>query len=368
MLSSYPIRTTTMNWAKKWNTINQASQRVPLKVKRGIKIAVVSVLCLCIVSIFVLVMLPDSPIQSVVSDFLSWIKNEDGNGLPQYLACIIVVLLYMLTIVMAMPGTPINLASGFLFDMWPGALVALAGSAIGSAVAFILGRTLLRGWAESFAKKRRRFKDIDRAVASEGFKLVFLLRLSPAFPFSVFSYLLGVTNVSFWKYVLATNLGNAPFSIVYTYFGSIMRDLSDMWSDPTADASTAQQWIIAVVIIIITVVVMLLAIFITARAIKKASKEHDNDNEIAMAGDQDDEEHIPSADIIEDHELVEVPMLERHIDSDDEITKNATPTTTISTIATTNVISNSDDHNVITNSGLQPMPVIINIGHRHHQQ
>ena len=45
-----------------------------------------------------------------------------------------------------------------------------------------------------------RFAAIDRAIGAEGRKIVFLLRLSPAFPFSLLNYALGLTRVRFADY------------------------------------------------------------------------------------------------------------------------------------------------------------------------
>ena len=41
---------------------------------------------------------------------------------------------------------------------------------------------------------------IDRAIRSHGFKVVFLLRLSPIFPFAIINYTLGITRVRFIDY------------------------------------------------------------------------------------------------------------------------------------------------------------------------
>tara|TARA_R110002050_G_scaffold110739_4_gene223207 strand:- start:1652 stop:1801 length:150 start_codon:yes stop_codon:yes gene_type:complete len=41
------------------------------------------------------------------------------------------------------PGTPFNLAAGYLFGPWWGAPVALVGASVGGIAAFLLARTLV---------------------------------------------------------------------------------------------------------------------------------------------------------------------------------------------------------------------------------
>ncbi len=53
----------------------------------------------------------------------------------------------------------------------------------------------MRAPIERRLQSNPRIAAIDRAVGNEGRKIVFLLRLSPAFPFNLLNYALGLTNV-----------------------------------------------------------------------------------------------------------------------------------------------------------------------------
>jgi len=48
----------------------------------------------------------------------------------------------------------------------------------------------------------RRLRSLDLSVSQDGWKLVFLLRLSPIMPFSATSYLLGLSSVSLLHYTV----------------------------------------------------------------------------------------------------------------------------------------------------------------------
>ena len=70
----------------------------------------------------------------------------------------------------------------------------------------------------------KRFAAIDRAVGREGRKIVFLLRLSPVFPFNLLNYALGLTSVRLKDYVTAS-VGMIPGTVLYVYSGKIAGDV-----------------------------------------------------------------------------------------------------------------------------------------------
>lgn len=51
---------------------------------------------------------------------------------------------------------------------------------------------------------------IERAVAEEGWKVVLMLRLSPAFPFTAVNYATGLTCISFREFMVASAVGLIP--------------------------------------------------------------------------------------------------------------------------------------------------------------
>lgn len=54
------------------------------------------------------------------------------SSLPKALSSVIMVLLYSFALVLFCPGTPFNLAAGFMFGIWLGFLVALGGCILGT--------------------------------------------------------------------------------------------------------------------------------------------------------------------------------------------------------------------------------------------
>lgn len=152
------------------------------------------------------------------------------ENFPKPLSMLIVVTVYSTSQVVMFPGTPINIASGFLTGFWLGSLASVIGCQLGAMLCFILGRTLLRKWVENKTKTNEKFRMIDEAIASgkQARLIIFLVRLSPFFPFALCSFFFSVTKIKFVTYSVMTFLGLLPFTITYTYFGSLMKDISEI--------------------------------------------------------------------------------------------------------------------------------------------
>ncbi len=161
------------------------------------------------------------PLKQYLTDFLTWTKGL-GSWAPVF-----VVLFYVVASVFFLPGSVLTLGAGFLFGVPVGFLSAWIGAILGACAAFFVGRTLARDWIAAKVAGNSRFAAVDEAVGKEGFKIVFLLRLSPVFPFNFLNYALGLTKVSFKHYALASMIGMIPAGLMYVYFGSAARSLAD---------------------------------------------------------------------------------------------------------------------------------------------
>jgi uncharacterized membrane protein YdjX (TVP38/TMEM64 family) len=153
------------------------------------------------------------PLRDWLAPFRAWMQGLGIWGLVLLAAAFIPACLLML------PGALITLGAGAAFDFVPAVVAISLGSTTGAACAFVVGRTLARPWVESKVQGNPRFP-VDRAIGEQGFKIVFLLRLSPIFPFNVLNYALALTRVSFRDYVLASWIGMLPGTILYVYLGS----------------------------------------------------------------------------------------------------------------------------------------------------
>ena len=154
-----------------------------------------------------------------VPRFAAWV---DGLGVwgPA-----VFVVAYAAGVVALVPGSVLTLAAGAIFGLAEGTVYVFVAATLGAALAFLVARHLARSRVERRLMGNEKFAAIDRAVGGEGRKIVFLLRLSPVFPFSFLNYALGLTRVGFADYNLAS-VGMIPGTLLYVYYGKLAGDVA----------------------------------------------------------------------------------------------------------------------------------------------
>ena len=170
--------------------------------------------------------------QAWLAAALEWIH---GTGVW---APIVFVLLYVTACVLLLPGSVLTLGGGAVFGVARGVPIVWLSAIAGATAAFLVGRYLARQWVERRVAANPKFQAVDAAVAREGWKIVFLMRLSPVIPFNLLNYAFGATRVSLRDYVLASALGMLPGTVTYTYLGSVAGEIAA----GSARARTPAEW------------------------------------------------------------------------------------------------------------------------------
>ncbi len=166
------------------------------------------------------------------------------------------ILAYVVSTVALLPGSILTLAAGFVYGPVWGLAIASPASVAGATCAFLLGRTLLRNWAEEKVGGSARAQAIDAAIEREGFKLVLLLRLSPLFPFNLLNYALSLTRVRTGTYVLASFLGMLPGTAMYVYLGSLAPAAAELSSASRGGGATRTTLYVVGLLATVAVVVI----------------------------------------------------------------------------------------------------------------
>ena len=192
---------------------------------------------------------------------LQWINSLGSLG------GIVFIGIYIIATLAFLPAAILTLGAGVIFGVIWGSLYVFVGATLGAIAAFLVGRYLARGWVKEKISSYKKFTNIDQAVSKEGLKIVFLIRLSPLFPFNLLNYALGVTSVSLKDYFLAS-VGMIPGTIMYVYLGHLAGDLALIGNKSQPD-NMILHWVIQIIGLIATIAV---TVYVTKIA-KKALKE-----------------------------------------------------------------------------------------------
>ena len=170
-------------------------------------------------------------------------------------------LIYIVATVIFVPGTLLTLVAGAVFGLAIGFITVSISSTIGASLAFLIARYFARDKVASMAENNRHFDAIDAAIEEGGWKVVGLLRLSPAIPFNVQNYLYGLTKVKFWEYVLTSWIAMMPGTFMYVYLGTVSG--AALGGD---QEKSPGQWVLLVVGLLATVAV---TVYVTKLAKRK---------------------------------------------------------------------------------------------------
>jgi uncharacterized membrane protein YdjX (TVP38/TMEM64 family) len=203
-------------------------------------------------------------LRASLADLARWVQDHRSVG------ALVLAALYIPAAVLFVPGSLITLVAGFALGLWVGVLAMSIGSTLGACAAFWAGRTIARGWVEKRITGNPRFQALDEGVAREGFKIVLLTRLSPAFPYNLLNYAFGLTRVRFRDYAVASWLGMLPGTFLYVYLGTTVGEIARL-STGEVQAGDLERLLLFGVGLVATVAVTIVLTRIARAALKKAA-------------------------------------------------------------------------------------------------
>ena len=141
------------------------------------------------------------------------------------LGSIVMVALCAVQVVVALvPGEIVELSAGYVFGAFWGTLLCLGGILLGSVCAILLARRFGRKLVESFYPREKLeslpiLNDPSRRNA-----LTALLFLIPGTPKDLMTYIIGLTDMSIFRYLLLTSLCRLPSVLTSTLSGAALGD------------------------------------------------------------------------------------------------------------------------------------------------
>lgn len=127
-------------------------------------------------------------------------------------------------VIFVIPGELVQVAGGYAFGLWGGALWSILGILAGSLINFGVGRVLGRPFVESvFGAERIRRVDSATAggKAAAGFLLLFAI---PGIPKDILTYAAGASRLPFAAFIAVSTLGRLPGILGSAYMGSAVYD------------------------------------------------------------------------------------------------------------------------------------------------
>ncbi|MBO5883544.1 MAG: TVP38/TMEM64 family protein [Clostridia bacterium] len=202
-----------------------------------------------------------------------WLRNNFSNAdviksfveEHFFMGVLIMIFICAFQVVIALvPGELVEIAAGYVFGSWLGAFICLVGTMIGSVLAILLVRRFGRRFVESLYPREK----IDALpILRERKKrnvLTALLFLIPGTPKDLFTYVVGLTDMSITFYVLITSVARFPSIIMSTFGGNALGD---------------DKLLKAVIIFIVTGVISLCGYLVYLYIQKKHGRDKDKEGD-----------------------------------------------------------------------------------------
>ncbi len=190
---------------------------------------------------------------------------RDKIGDHYVIGAIFMVLISAVQVIVALlPGEFVEIAAGYVFGSWMGSLLCLLGIVLGSCTTILLVRRFGRRFVYAFYPKEK----IDNLpILKNPAKrnlLTFLIFLIPGTPKDLFTYAIGLTDMSIPLYIALTTASRFPSVILSTLSG---------------DAAGTKDYRQAIIFVAISAVVSGIGLLIYNRFSKKQSDKKTSSDE-----------------------------------------------------------------------------------------
>ena len=155
------------------------------------------------------------PLESTLTALRTWVDTRGVLGMVAFGA------VYVALVLLLVPGAALTLVAGAIYGIGRGVVVVAIATSVADAIGFLLARYVARGAVERLMVRHLRFRALDHALARGGWRVVALLRLNPAIPYSASNYLFGATGVRFLPYLVASGVFTLPGAFTYVYLGYV---------------------------------------------------------------------------------------------------------------------------------------------------
>lgn len=136
----------------------------------------------------------------------------------------------------------LNLAAGAVFGSQAGLLAAVAGTVLGGAISFGLGRALGQEALRPLLRGRW-LHAADGQLSRHGFRSMLAVRIFPGLPFVVANYCAAVSRCGWLPFLLATAIGVVPNTAAYVIAGASASSPDRPLSSSRSASSWSRSWV-----------------------------------------------------------------------------------------------------------------------------
>lgn len=129
------------------------------------------------------------------------------------------LLMVFQSVIAPLPAFVVTFTNGLLFGWIWGTVLSWSSAMLGAALCFWIARALGRPVVERLVGGTKALEVSDLFFARYGNRAILVSRLLPFVSFDIISYGAGLTPVSFWKFLVATGIGQLPATAIYSYLG-----------------------------------------------------------------------------------------------------------------------------------------------------
>ena len=195
------------------------------------------------------------PLEAMLATLREWVSAHGAVGMVGFGAT------YVGLVLLLVPGAALTLIAGALFGPRWGVVIVAIATSVADAVAFLLARYVARAAVERLRRQHPRFSALDQALVDGGWRIVALLRLNPAIPYSASNYLFGASGIAFLPYLLASGLFTLPGAFAYVYLGYVGAETLG------GRARSGGEWTVLVVGLVATVATVVYVTVLARRAL-----------------------------------------------------------------------------------------------------
>ncbi|SHE65975.1 Uncharacterized membrane protein YdjX, TVP38/TMEM64 family, SNARE-associated domain [Microbulbifer donghaiensis] len=201
-----------------------------------------------------------------IIELLQWMESRGWRATLWFIVII------ALAIVVLAPGVIFTMGAGFVFGVIKGTLLVIAGTVLGSTIAFLIARYLFGERPSRWIMSHIKPPTIGEVIRKEGWRMIMLTRLVPLFPFKLSNYFFGLTPVRLRDFVLGNAIGIIPLTLHNVYVGSIAADLTTMGQ---MEERTPVQWALYGIGFVLAVIAVIGLTRMARRALKEKIESED---------------------------------------------------------------------------------------------